>query len=223
MSYYAEQFLKEVQEKKERKERGEYNGIPLCFENYQNYVESIDKGIYYALLSSTGSGKSFWMRHTFIYEPLKFSEKTGYKIKILYFALEDSAMQVYKKIAAHYLWEHNGIVISQKHLDSKTEPLSDKYLNLLKDEMPFFENFENNVHIISDNLDPDSILDTCIRCHKKFGDEYHYIAIIDNYANIVKGEYTNEYEAISALSRTHIRLNLCKELGFSVLAILQQD
>jgi hypothetical protein len=62
MSFYKDKFLKEVQEKKERREKGEYNGIPFCFTNYHEYVESIDKGVYHGLLSGPGNGKSYWMR-----------------------------------------------------------------------------------------------------------------------------------------------------------------
>ena len=54
MSYYKETFLKEIKERKERRERGEYNGIPLCYNQYKDYVESIDKGVYYGLLSGPG-------------------------------------------------------------------------------------------------------------------------------------------------------------------------
>lgn len=223
MGYYKDVFLKEIAEKKERRERGEFNGIPICYKNYSNYMGSIDKGVYYGLLSGTGNGKSYWMRHTFIYEPLRFAKKTGYKLKILYFALEDSQMQVYKKICAHYLWENHGILISQKLLDSKEEPLPDKYLKQLEDDEDFYDFFEENVYIFNDDLDPDAILKRCESAYKKYGDEYHLIAIIDNYSNVNQGKYASEYDAVVKLSREHIRLNLTKKLGFSVLAIMQSD
>lgn len=223
MSFYEQVFLKEVTEMRDRKEAGGYNGIPFCFENYRNYIESIDKGIYYGLLSGTGNGKSYWMRHTFIYEPLKFAKETGYKVKILYFALEDSKMMVYKRIVAHYLWEHHGVYVSQKLLDSKEEPLPAKYMELLIGDSDFYEYFESNVYIYNDDLDPDAIVKRCEEAYKYYGDDVHLIAIIDNYANIVQGDYSSEYEAIATLSRNHVRLNLCKKLNFSVLAIMQSD
>jgi len=223
MSYYKDTFLKELREKKERRERGEFNGIPLCYTNYSNYIGSIDKGVYYGLFSGTGNAKSYWMRHTFIYEPLRFSMETGYKIKILYFALEDSQMQVYKKICAHYLWIRHKIIISQKLLDSKEEPLPDRYLAILEEDGDFYEFFEENVFIFNDDLDPDAILERCEEYNNKYGEENHMIAIIDNYANITRGNYSTEYEAIATLSREHIRLNLIKKLNFSVLAIMQSD
>ena len=223
MGFYKETFLKEVEEKKERRERGEYNGIPFCYPNYRDYVSSIDKGVYYALLSGPGNGKSFWMRHTFIYEPIKFSIETKYKLKILYFALEDSSMQVYKKMVAHYLWERHGIYISQKLLDSKDKPLPDKYLDIMKKDEDFYESLEDQVLIFNDCLEPDSITDKCKEIYNKFGEEYHYIAIVDNYANIAEGNYRTKYEAVSTFSGVNVRLDLIKNLNFSVLAILQSD
>jgi hypothetical protein len=186
-------------------------------------VESIDKGVYHGLLSGPGNGKSYWMRYSFIYEPLRFSLETGYKIKILLFALEDSKMQIYKKLIAHYLWIRKGVYISKKLIDSKSTPLPDKYLKMMEDESEFFDIFENSVYIIDDKTDPDSILDTCLKAHAKFGEDYHMIAIIDNYSNISQGEYKSKYEAVTTFSSQHIRLNLCKKLNWSVLAILQGD
>lgn len=223
MSFYKDRFLKEVQTKKEKRERGEYNGIPFCFPNYRNYVNSIDEGVYYGLLSGTGNGKSYWMRNTFIYEPLEFILQTGYKAKILYFALEDSKMQVYKKLIAHYLWVHQKVYISQKLIDSKEQPLPDKYMDMMKDEEEFFEMFEDTVFIINDKLTPEEILETCLRANEKYGKDHHMIALIDNYANITKGEHINEYKAIETLSRDYIRLRLIKEHNWSVLAIMQSD
>ncbi len=223
MGFYKDAFLGEVEEKKARKERGEYNGIPFCYPNYRDYVSSIDKGVYYGLLSGPGNGKSRWMRHTFVYEPFKFSLETGYKLKILYFALEDSIMQIYKNLAAHYLWERHGIYISQKLLDSKEKPLPDRYMEVLKQDVEFFALLEATVLIFNDDLDPDAITNRCQEVYDEFGPDYHYIAIIDNYANIAEGNYRTKYEAVSTFSRENVRLYLTKKLGFSVLAILQSD
>lgn len=222
MSFYK-RFLEGLKSKKLRKERGEYNGIPFCFPNYRNYVESIDKGVYYALASGPGNGKSYWMRNTFIYEPLEFALKTGYKIKILVFLLEDTIDQTYKNICIHYLWKKHGIYVSKKILDSKTEPLPDRYLEILEKDHEFYEMFEDTVYLIDNRSDPDAILKACEECQDKYGDEYHYIAIIDNYANIDKGDYKSKYEAVAEFSSKHVRRNLCKKRNFSVLAIIQND
>jgi hypothetical protein len=223
MGFFKKTFLPKIKENKERKEKGEYNGIPFCYENYRNYTESIDKGVYYGLLSASGNAKSFWMRYSFIYQPLEFSKETGYKLKIILFALEDSKMQIYKKIVAHYLWVHKSIIISQKLLESKTDPLPDKYLEMIEEFEDFFDYFEENVYIFDSLTDPDSILEKCEEANAKYGDEYHMICIIDNYANISQGNYKSKYEAVTTLSSQHIRLNICKKMDWTVLAILQSD
>lgn len=163
------------------------------------------------------------MRHTFVYEPLRFAFTTGYKVKILYFALEDSKMQVYKKLIAHYLWEHQGVFVPQKLIDSKEDPLPDRYMELMTKECDFFDKFEESVYIINDKLNPEEIYETCLKANDKFGKDHHMIAIIDNYSNITQGENSSEYEAILKLSREYIRLKLIKEHNWSVLAIMQSD
>lgn len=223
MGFFKKTFLPKIKENKERKEKGEYNGIPFCYENYRNYTESIDKGVYYGLLSGPGNGKSFWMRYTFIFQPLEFSKETGYKLKILLFALEDSKMQIYKKIVAHYLWVHKSIIISQKLLESKTDPLPDKYLEMIEEFEDFFDYFEENVYIIDNCSDPESIYNMCEEAHKKYGEDNHMICIIDNYANVTQGESKNKHEAVTKLSSEYMRLDLCKKKDWSVLAIIQSD
>lgn len=163
------------------------------------------------------------MRNTFIYEPLKFAFETGYKVKILVFLLEDTIDQTYKNICVRYLWERHGIYLSKKILDSKTEPLPDRYLKILEADTEFYEKFEESVYLIDNVSDPDGILDVCEKCREKFGDEYHYIAIVDNYANIDKGDYKSKYEAVNEFSSKHVRRTLCKKYGFSFLAIIQND
>jgi len=223
MSYYKDEFLKELKERKERKERGEFNGIPFCYEGYRDYMESIDRGVYMGLASGPGNGKSFWVRYTGIFKPLEFAFETGYLLKILYFALEDSKMQVYKSICAYYLWVRHNIYIPKKILDSKTEPLPDRYMEILMNDTEFFEQFENSVIIVDDVSDADGILKVAQDYYDKFGPDYHFIMIIDNYANVEEDGYKSKYEAVATLSRKHIRKYLCKVLGFSVIAVIQND
>lgn len=93
-------------------------------------------------------------------------------------------MQIYKNIAAHYLWERHKILISQKLLDSKEDPLPDKFVKILQEDTEFYKTFEENILIFNEDTDPDAILERCEQTYKQFGPDIHYIVIIDNYANI---------------------------------------
>lgn len=223
MSLYDE-VLSDIQVKKERKEKGLYNGIPFPFEKYREYVSSIDKGMYYAILGGTGTGKSRLMRHLFIYEPLKFAMKNAYPVKILYFALEDSRSLTMKKIMIHYLWERHGITLHPKYLDSKDIPLDDKYIDLLVKDSAFYRKFDETVFIINGATTPSEIHKQCLGAYEKYGKSHHIIAIIDNYSNVTRDKHhSTEWDAVRELSRNIIRLDLCKDKNMTVVGILQTD
>jgi len=224
MSLY-EKVLKEIEQKKINKEQGYFNGIPFPYQNYQeNYVSSIDKGQYAGIVAAPGEGKSRWARYTYVYKPLQFSLKHNYPIKILYFALEDSKESIQKKIFAHYLYDKHNEDVNPKYLESKEKPLSQRLLDLIKKDAEFYKKFEDNVFIIDNINTPSGIYNKCVAANEKFGATHHMIVIIDNYANIIKeAHHLNEHEAVGELSRKYVRLELCKRLKMSVLAVVQQD
>lgn len=224
MSYYKDEFLKDVLIKKQRKEQGLSNGIPTPFKRYADSFPYIEPGMYYQILGETGIGKSTFARHMFVYETLKFSWENNYPVKIIYFALEDGKMLVYKKFVKHYLYERHGVILPQKYIDSKDMPLAQKYVDLLEADAEFYEIFENSVAIINDATTPSQIYDYCTKVYHKFGNSHHLIAIIDNYSNIIpEAHHKSDWDAIRELSRNKIRLGLCKKMNYTVIGILQMD
>jgi len=224
MSYYKDVILKDIKNKRDRKERGLFNGIKIPFRRYDESFSFIEPGMYYQVLGETGIGKSTFVRSTFVYEALKFSWANNYPVRIIYFALEDGKMLVYKKFVKHYLHERYGIILPQKYIESKDMPLAQKYLDMLEADCDFYEQFEKSVHIINDATSPSHIYAYCLKFHEKFGDSCHLIAIIDNFSNITKDEHhKTEWEAVRELSRNKIRLELCKNYNFTVVGVLQQD
>ncbi len=223
MSLYDE-ILKEIEEKKRIKEGGGYTGIPFPYQRWRDYIPSIDKGMYLGLLAPSGVGKSRFIRKTFVYDIYEFAKANKYPVKILYFALEDAKKQVYKNMICHYLWERHQFDVSPAQLDSKYIGFDNRYLEIMKRDKRFFEDLESDVAIINTCSTPSEIVAYCKRQHEHFGKTHHLIVIIDNFSNIVKDEWhKTEWEAVRELSRNHIRLNLCKELDMTVIAVLQTD
>lgn len=223
-SYYEQTVLKDIIEKKERKEQGEFNGIPFPFSRYQDYIPSIDKGMYYGILGNSGLGKSRFIRNTFVYKVLEFSWMHKYPVKIIYFALEDGKLLVYKKFIKHYLWERHKINLPQKYIDSKDKPLDQKYLDVLQADKDFYENLEKSIYIINNATTPNEIYNVCMKVINEFGATHHIVGIIDNYANITKDDYhKSEWEAVRELSRNKIRLDLCLKHNMTMIAVLQTD
>jgi Steigviridae replicative DNA helicase len=222
MSLYDD-TISEIEQKKKNKEAGKFNGIPFFLERYREYFDSFEKGNYIGILANSGVGKSRFMR-SIIYDMIEFSMMNDYKVKLLYFALEDDKKQINKKIIAHYLYCKHGISLSQSYLNSIHEPLPDKYLELIKKNEKFWRMLEDIVYIINDATSPNEIQYHCEKAHAKYGKEYHMIAFIDNYANITKDpEDKSEWESVRRLSRNIVRLNLCKKLDMTVIALLQCD
>lgn len=224
MSYYEQVVLKDIIEKRERRINGSFNGIPLPFSRWQEYFPSLDKGMYYGILGNSGLGKSRFIRHTFLYETLKFSWKNNYPVKIIYFALEDGKLLVYKKLIKHYLWERHRINLPAKYIESKDLPLAQKYLDVLEGDKEFYKILEDSVYIINNATTPSEIYKVCMKVIEQFGHERHIIAIIDNYSNITKDpHHKTEWEAVRELSRNMIRLDLCLKHHMTVIAVLQTD
>lgn len=223
MALYDE-VIKDLIEKKALREKGLYNGIPYPFERWRDFIPSIDPGMYYQYLGSTGVAKSRIIRYLHIYETLKFSIQNNYPVKIIYFALEDAKKSVYKKMICHYLWENHKIDIPLKILESKEEPLPDKYLQMIRKEREFYERLEQSLWIVNDATTPSEIFNVCTKMHKAYGHSHHMIAIIDNFSNIVaEPKHRSDWEAVRELSRNYIRLQLCKEMNYTVIGVLQAD
>lgn len=168
-------------------------------------------------------GKSKLARFLFVYEPLKFAFSTGYDVKILYFALEDTKMGIYKRLMTHYTWENHHESLSAKYLNSIEKPIAPKFIDIIKHDRLFYQQIEECVFVVDNQTTPDGIYKSALKFREKFKDS-HIIVLIDNYANIINdGTYQSEHAAIGKLSREYIRLQLCKEHEMSVLGIVQSD
>ena len=108
--------IKEILEKKKRKEEGKFNGVPFCFDRYSEYFDSLDKGMYLGILGGTGVGKSS-LKHHMIYSIMDFSTKNDYPVMILDFSLEDPETEVCKKRMIHYLWKRHKVDLNLKYLN----------------------------------------------------------------------------------------------------------
>lgn len=224
MAFTFDEILKELEEKKERRERGLYNGIPFPYPKWRDYIPSIDKGMYLGLVAPSGVGKSRFIRKTFVYDMFKFSQDNHYPMKIIYFALEDAKNPVYKKMVCHYMWERFKLDLTPSQLESKYVGLDSRTIELMRRDRQFFETLERNVVIVNSCSTPLEIVKFCEGVYNDYGETHHILVIIDNYANITKDpHHKNEWEAVRELSRNHIRLNLCKRLNMTVIAVLQTD
>lgn len=220
MSTY-EKLLEDIIQKKKNKEVGNHNMIPISYKRYNEYFEGFAPGDYIGVLGNTGSGKSRLVR-SWMYDMVDFAMDTGYKVKILYFSLEDPSIPVSKKIMSHYLYTKHGISLSSKALSSQKIPLDDKYLEVIEKDKGFWHQFYNIVHIINNDSTPDQIQKRVLSAKDKYPD-HHIIVIVDNQSNITQDSSdTTEWAAIKRLSRDVIRLKFCP-LNITTITVLQTD
>lgn len=216
--------LDDILAKKARKESGKFNGIPFPFERFREYIAEIEPGSYIGLLGASGVGKSKLTRNIFLYNALDFSMKHNYPIKIIYFALEDPAMKIYKNLICHYLYTRHNHSIGLLGLESKsTFTLPKDTIDLIKKDEEFFRWIDRNVLIVDDCVTPDTIEARCDALKARLDPDHHVIVIVDNYANLVPDEGKKDWDAVRYFSRNLVRLKFCKEYNWTTVGILQED
>ena len=236
--------LEKILKNKELKSNGEYLGIPYPFKRLNNYLCSIDRGQAIGILGRTGDMKSKITRYIFLYHAFKFHIETGYKLRILFFCMEDSVEQVYNFIICNYLKEKYGISISAKSLHSKDIELSDDIAAKLCEANKYFENFEEIVSFIEGVTEPTAMYNICRESALALGkvtkrmeivdgkeveqfnyeSDTHVICIFDNMSNIDTEDGTsNDQAAILKFIKDYMRLKLCNFFKFTCVMVLQMD
>jgi hypothetical protein len=240
MSLY-QTVLEEIKRNRHLKEEGKFVGIPYPFKRLSEFIPVIEKGHSIGVLAPTGSGKSRFARYVFIYHVYKFYKETGYKVKIVYFPLEDSAHKVFLNIICHYLYEQHGIYITLQELTSKGDRSLPAFVEEKLDEAyKYFEDFEDIVYVIDGMNKPDDIAEFGKKLSRKLGtmerfdkfvegekvEQYRYISdthvvmIVDNMSNI-DGE--EEQKEILRFARDIVRKVFCNIYNWTVVQVLQLD
>lgn len=236
-----------IKNNKKIKQDGGFVGVPVPFKRLAEYVPVIERGHSIGILGATGSGKSRFTRWMFLYHVYKFSRDTGYKVRILYFPLEDSKEKVYRNLICHYLHEVYGIYISLTELDSKGDRILPDFVEEKLDEaVEFFKEFEQVITIVDGIHTPTEIYKYCESYAMATGkvvqyevevegknikqsryvanDDVHTIAIFDNLSNIeIEAGAEDERKAIVLFGKKYVRERLCNFFKFTCVQVLQQD
>lgn len=216
--------LEDLNDKKDRKESGKSNGIPFPFSRFREFIPDIERGSYIGILGNSGIGKSKLTRYIFLYNVINYALTYNYPVKILYFALEDSSLKIYKNIMCHYLYERHKYSIGLTKLESKGDfTMPSEAQTLLEKDANFYEWIDKNLKIVEDCLTPDSIEAKCDDVFKRIDPKDHVIMITDNYANLVPDQGKQDWDAVRYFSRNVVRQKLCKVYDWTVVGVLQED
>lgn len=242
------QLFKKVREQiysnKDNLKKGIFNGIPYPYPKLNEHLVSIEKGQAIGVLGGTGLGKSFFVRYTFLYSTYKFYKDTGYKLKILFFCLEDSKERAMQFVICHYLREVHNIFITIKELNSRGRELPDFVKQKIDEAEVYFEDLEKIVTFIDGKTEPKELFTICKNVAMKLGSletytediegtqvkqlkytsDTHVIAIFDNMSNIDMSVAENsEQEAILKFCKEYMRLYLCNLFNWTCVMVMQGD
>lgn len=159
----VENRIVQLRKIKEDKEAGKLFCIP--FQNYPKLTQSVPgvvPGMITMVTAASGVGKTQVAKAFFVREPLQYALANNIKIKIFYFALEESKQEFIDTMICNYVSQKSGIEIDiltlqgfrDKSIDSKTMLLIETYVEEIEDLL-------EDVEVIDSVYNPTGIYKYC--------------------------------------------------------------
>ena len=222
---YNDLVLDDILKLSADKLNGVINGVPFPYDRFKHYVPTLEKGVYSAILGSSGIGKSTLARELYVYHVLQFAHQYNYPVKIVYFALEDDKLKIMKKMFMYYAYSIFGVELSFWDINSKVKPLTPKEIEVLRKVNKFIAPLMDSIKIIDTVTTPNGMRNACDKMEEVgFFKDRHVFVICDNFMNITPDECDgDQWAAQSRFSSQIVRLDFCKKRGYSFIGILQTD
>lgn len=176
-----EKTLAGIKLNKENKEKGIFNSIPFGLPSLDKHLPGVMKGMQYLITASSGVGKTQLTKFLFVNQPYKFIKahpELGLKLKILYFALEESKEEFMLGLISHRLKEVYNISIGVLELRSLGNyTLSTEVLLKIEACREYFKELVKSLDIIDSISNPFGIY-KYVRNYAKNNGTFHYKEII---------------------------------------------
>lgn len=141
-----------IRRNKETRDAGGYNSIPFGIPSLDKHVPGIMPGVQYEVTASSGVGKTQVTKFLFVSQAYKFIKahpEAGLRIKILYYALEESIIEFMLTLICARLKEVYGITVQPLWLTSMgNHHLDDETLNKVSECREYFEELESYIEVI---------------------------------------------------------------------------
>jgi len=253
MSQFKERY---TQIEKSRKDRidGKFNFIPFfdTFPRLSTNVPGIFKGMPYIVTSSSGVGKTTLTKELFVNIPIQFARKTGLKLKIIYFCLEESKDEFIDKLIVTHLKEKYNISIDFMSLRSYSEDLiSEDVLLKIKASEKDIEETLKYIDIVDTISNPTGMYKYCKEVSNRYGthltkeveingkkreiydryvvddDDTHFIVIADHISLLTpethSGKMLNQHQTMSKWSRDYSMGQITKHWNWTSIIVQQQS
>lgn len=160
---------------KKIRDSGEFLCIPFknSYPKLSNYLPGIMKGVMYKITAGSGVGKTQLTKSMFVIAPLDFMRKNpklNLKIKILYFALEESEDEFIDSLVVNLLANKFNIRIDVLILRGlRNEYIDDKLLNKIRECEEDVSFYMNHIEVIDSEYNPTGMYKYCRRFSEKNG------------------------------------------------------
>jgi replicative DNA helicase len=159
----VEERVLEIKKIKEDKEAGKIFCIP--FENYPKLAQSVPgivPGMITMVTASSGVGKTQFTKAMAVREPLEYARKHGIKLKIFYFALEESKQEFIDSMICNFISIKCKTRIDILTLQGyREEALDDYTMQIIEENMPEVEEMLSNIEIVDSVYNPTGIYKYC--------------------------------------------------------------
>ena len=157
-----------IKENRRRRTEGLHNSIPFTFSRFNRVIPGIQKSNYTLLSAGTGIGKSKFAKQAYCYDAVDFvikNPESGVKLKIFWFALEESKEAFMHSMMVMWLYREKGIYCPIKNLksmnfsDDNEDVIPQEYINMLESDeaQRWAQKFLKYIEVIDDIRHPTGI------------------------------------------------------------------
>ena len=240
------ELIEDFKNNKQNKKENKKNSISYPFKKLEDELCGIQKGQMIGFTGASGVGKSRVGRYMFVYNSIRFAMENNYKLKIIYFLLEDNPKRIGSFFVSNYLFNNYKSRVSSHILfSSGKNELNDNILDRIKENEKEIDKIFSYVDFVRDYTTPDEINNYLHKVSLQYGtyssvkeyvdgvekekqvytpkDDTHILVIVDNLSNVMQDKCDiREYDAVTRLCREVLRKKYADLCKFTIVNIIQQ-
>lgn len=248
---YKEQVFDKLYEKivtnKEKKENGEITSISSPFSRLNERFPGWEKGVYTIITASSGIGKTKLTKFLIISSVYKFiKENPKAKVKVFYFALEESKEEFWLSLLSSVIYEKYGISLSNADLKSLgSYTISNDLLEKIVECRAIIEELEQFIEVNDHVSNPYGIYKTVrtyfedesighhitkkinnedINIGYTYKDDNLHVFVVSDHISLLQPEKGQQlHEAMGYFSKEYCLKGFCKRYKCIVINVQQQS